>query len=137
MAIIRPEVSEITGLDNYNLSGQAPFNRNTGKLINSFLGNLPQPICLVAHNGNQYDFPLLKAELEKVRMELPSDTLCADSYIGMKEIFRKRDEVKHSQHEKYQEMASLVTEKSEIKDLDESCKEIEGENSMTPTKISS
>ena len=26
MAIIRPEVSEITGLDNYNLSGQAPFN---------------------------------------------------------------------------------------------------------------
>ena len=29
---------------------------------------------------------------------------------------------------------SLVTEKSEIKNLDESCKEIERENSMTPTK---
>ena len=134
MAIIRPEVSEITGLDNYNLSGQAPFNRNTGELINSFLGYLPQPICLVAHNGNQYDFPLLKAELEKVGMALPSDTLCADSYLGIKEIFRKREEVKHSQCEKYQEMTSLVAETSEIKNMDESCKEIERENSKTPTK---
>ena len=36
MAIIRPEVSEITGLDNYNLSGQAPFNIKTGELLNCF-----------------------------------------------------------------------------------------------------
>ena len=52
---------------------------------------------------------------------LSHPALCADSYIGMKEIFRKRDEVKHSQREKYQEM-------------EESCKEIERENSKTPTK---
>ena len=42
--------------------------------------------------------------------------------------------MKHSQREKYQEMASLAAEKSEIKNLDESCKAIERENSMTPTK---
>ena len=29
MATIRPEVSVITGLDNYNLSGQATFDRKT------------------------------------------------------------------------------------------------------------
>ena len=65
MAIIRPEVSEITGLDNYNLSGQAPFNITTGELLNCFLTHLPGPLCLVAPNGDQYDFPLLKAELKK------------------------------------------------------------------------
>ena len=30
MSIIRPEVSEITGLDNYNLSGQSTFDKSTG-----------------------------------------------------------------------------------------------------------
>ena len=48
MAMIRPEVSDITGLDNYNLSGQGTFSKNTSKLKNSFLGHLPQPLCLVA-----------------------------------------------------------------------------------------
>ena len=57
-------------------------------------------------------------------MTLPSDTLCADSYLGIKEIFRKREEVKHSQCKKCHE----------INNLDESCKEIERENSKTPTK---
>ena len=91
MATIRPEVSVITGLDNYNLSGQATFDTNTGELLNSFLDRLPAPLCLVAHNGNMYDFPLLKSELEKAGITLPPDTLCADSYIGIKEIFKNRE----------------------------------------------
>ena len=88
MATIRPEVSVITGLDNYNLSGQATFDRNTGELLNSFLDRLPAPLCLIAHNGDLYDFPLLKSELEKAGINLPSNTLCADSYVGIKEIFK-------------------------------------------------
>ena len=89
MSIIRPEVSEITGLDNYNLSGQSTFDRNTAMLINNFLACLPAPLCLVAHNGDLYDFPLLKAELEKVEITLLSKTLCADSNVGIKEIFKR------------------------------------------------
>jgi DNA polymerase III epsilon subunit-like protein len=89
MATIRTEVSEITGLDNYNLSGQATFDKETGELLNSFLERLPKPLCLVAHNGDSYDFPLLKAELEKVKVILPYETLCADSYVGIKEIFKR------------------------------------------------
>ena len=95
MATIRPEVSVITGLDNYNLSGQATFDTKTGELLNSFLARLPAPLCLVAHNGDLYDFPLLKAELDKAGITLPPDTLCADSYIGIKEIFKNRDEFQY------------------------------------------
>ena len=91
MATILPEVSVITGLDNYNLSGQATFDTETGELLNSFLARLPKPLCLVAHNGGLYDFPLLKAELEKAGITLPYDTLCADSYVGIKEIFKRRE----------------------------------------------
>ena len=91
MATIRPEVSEMTGLDNYNLSGQPTFDRKTGELINNFLARLPTPLCLVAHIGDMYDFPLLKAELEKAEITLPSNTLCADSYVGIKEIFKMRE----------------------------------------------
>ena len=89
MATIRPEVSGITGLDNYNLSGQATFDKDTGQLLIIFLEGLPIPICLVAHNRDSYDFSLLKAELEKAGVMLPYDTLCADSYVGIKEIFKR------------------------------------------------
>jgi DNA polymerase III epsilon subunit-like protein len=92
MATIVPLVSNITGLDNYNLSGQARFDKNTAELLNNFLNRLPSPVCLVAHNGDFYDFPLLKAEMEKIGAIFSSQIMCVDSYVGIKEIFKKRDE---------------------------------------------
>ena len=92
MATIMPNVTSITGLDNYNLTGQGRFDKNTGDLIKAFLDRLPSPVCLLAHNGNLYDFPLLKAEMEKVGVKLGLDILCADSYVGMKEIIKKKEE---------------------------------------------
>ena len=92
MAIIMLHVTSITGLDNYNLTGQAKFDKNTGELLNAFLDRLPSPVCLVAHNGNQYNFPLLKAEMEKVGEKKGCDILCADSYVGMKDILKKKVE---------------------------------------------
>lgn len=91
MATIVPLVSDITGLDNYNLTGQSRFSKGTGDLINSFLSLLPSPVCLVAHNGNDYDFPLLKAEMDKTGTKLQSDVLCIDSYVGMKKILKGND----------------------------------------------
>ena len=35
MAIIDPLVSDMTGLDNYNLTDQSKFDRNIGNLLNS------------------------------------------------------------------------------------------------------
>ena len=92
MATIVPLVSDLTGLDNYNLTDQSKFNKKTGELINSFLALLPSTECLVAHNGNAYDFPLLKAELEKSGTKLDSQILCVDSYEGIKEIFMNRSD---------------------------------------------
>ena len=90
MATIVPLVTTLTGLDNYNLTGQTKFDKGIGDMLNIFLSRLPSPVCLVAHNGNLYDFPLLRAEIEKTGTELGSQILCVDSYVGMKEIFKKR-----------------------------------------------
>jgi len=94
MATILPGVSSITGLDNYNLTGQSRFDKNTVDMLNSFLARLPPPVCLVAHNGDLYDFPLLKAELNKMGGKLSSQVLCVDSYVGIKQIFKGRGEDK-------------------------------------------
>ena len=140
MAIIRPEVSEITGLDNYNLSGQARFDRETGELLNSFLAHLTSPLCLVAHNGNKYDFPLLKAELEKVGITLPCNTLCADSYLGIKEIVSRKEETTYSETENMIDNQTdiKIAEISETPNitqiLDAEYGDIERENSKTPRK---
>ena len=72
MATIVPQVSSITGLDKYNLSDQARFDKNTADMLNSFLNRLPSPACLIAHNGDLYDFNLLKAEMENIRTALRS-----------------------------------------------------------------
>ena len=53
MATIMPEVTRITGLDKYNLTGQARFDNHIGDLLNAFLARLPSPVCLVAHNFNK------------------------------------------------------------------------------------
>ena len=90
MAIIVPLVSDLTGLDNYNLSGQSKFTKTTAELLNSFLSCLPSPVCLVAHNGNAYDFPLLKAELENLGTELNPGTLVVDSLLGLRELLQKQ-----------------------------------------------
>ena len=92
MATILPHVSDITGLDNYMLNGQSKFDKSTATLLNSFLSHLPSPVCLVAHNGDAYDFPLLKAEMEKVDTPLDPMILCVDSYIGIRSIYKKKAE---------------------------------------------
>ena len=70
-------------------SGLTNFNRTTVEIINTFLTCISSPVCLVAHNRNAYDFPLLKAELEKIGMQLNPGILCADSLPGIKEAFQK------------------------------------------------
>jgi three prime repair exonuclease-1 len=84
MATIMPQVSCITGLDNYNLTGPARFEKSTVDLLNIFLDCLPSPVCLVAHNGNLYDFPLCKAELEKAGGKLGSKFSVWTPMLGLR-----------------------------------------------------
>ncbi|KAK3921359.1 Three prime repair exonuclease 2 [Frankliniella fusca] len=80
------EATEITGLDNFLLEEIPVFNREAGEMLISFLERMPPPVCLVAHNGLKFDFPLLKAELSAKSQSLPDSILCADSLLGFRAL---------------------------------------------------
>jgi len=57
-------VVSVIGLNNDNLYQQKDFDSEVGDLILLFLRRLEPPVCLVAHNGSRFDYPLLAAELQ-------------------------------------------------------------------------
>lgn len=81
--------SEITGLSTAVLAahGRQPFDANLVRLLRAFLQRQPQPWCLVAHNGDRYDFPLLRAELAMLGLGSALDGgFCADSIAALKAL---------------------------------------------------
>ena len=84
---IPPQVSQMTGLDNCLLEDQGHFDSDAVQQIKYFLRRLLKPICLVAHNGRVFDFPLLVAEVMRCGGEIEYDGLvCMDSLVTLKAI---------------------------------------------------
>ncbi|XP_053227000.1 three prime repair exonuclease 2 isoform X1 [Podarcis raffonei] len=84
------EAERITGLSNQNLEEncKADFNRGVVEILKGFLQRQMGPICLVAHNGLGFDFPLLRAELWRVDTDLLPSTGCLDTLPALKELER-------------------------------------------------
>lgn len=61
------------------------------QILESFLQHLPKPVCLVAHNGLGFDFPLLRAELLKSESDLGPEVLVVDSLDAFKHIFAEQN----------------------------------------------
>ncbi|XP_041429165.1 three prime repair exonuclease 2 isoform X2 [Xenopus laevis] len=80
--------SDITGLSNEKLTNcEKPcFDLNLVQLVKEFLNRQAQPVCLVAHNGFFYDYPLLKAEFQQQNEELPSSLFCLDSLKAFRQL---------------------------------------------------
>lgn len=84
-----PAASEITGLSTEALAahGRQGFDAGLAGLLRAFLQRQPQPRCLVAHNGDRYDFPLLQAELAALGLASALDgTFCVDSIAALKAL---------------------------------------------------
>ncbi|CAH0403683.1 unnamed protein product [Chilo suppressalis] len=87
---IHPEAVKMTGLSNDILKFSPTFERKIDTII-SFLQELPKPVCLVAHNGNLFDFKILLTEINDANASLPSDLLCVDSLVGFRFISKNRN----------------------------------------------
>uniref|UniRef100_A0A7E4VYP3 Exonuclease domain-containing protein n=1 Tax=Panagrellus redivivus TaxID=6233 RepID=A0A7E4VYP3_PANRE len=61
-------------------------------IVHAFLSRLKKPACIIAHNGANFDFRLLYAELVKNKMmekyPLPEDVYFLDSYMAFLDIER-------------------------------------------------
>ncbi|XP_038218372.1 uncharacterized protein LOC119836969 [Zerene cesonia] len=82
---IQSEAARITGLSNANLKNQATF-KNRIDSLNSYLEQFPKPVCLVAHNGNRFDFKIIRSEYIDANKDLPMELLCIDSMSGFRKI---------------------------------------------------
>lgn len=69
--MIHPDTTRITGLDNFMLEYENTLNKNAVETITHFIKHLPQPVCLISHNGLGFDYPLLKKQLLKVSEVIP------------------------------------------------------------------
>lgn len=83
---ISPGAMIITGLYNDMLENQKEFDDSVPKLLEYFFRRLEKPICLLAHNGNRFDFPVLQAELKRLNYALGSDIVCADTLVAFRAI---------------------------------------------------
>ena len=123
LKMIMPNVSDLTGLDNYNLESTKPFSKETAELITQFLTVLPQPVCLVAHNGIMYDYPLLNAEISRLDLgnsclDTLNNILCVDSLLALRKICRKEQNIEDKKRDvdSCSQKSEEVLERIELKD---------------------
>ena len=78
--------SSFVDLDNAQVAFQPKFNTGEVDLIVAFLHQHLEPLCIIAHNGEEFDFRVLKAKLDSLNKTLPKGILCADSLIAFKSL---------------------------------------------------
>ncbi|EDW78163.1 uncharacterized protein Dwil_GK24851 [Drosophila willistoni] len=88
--MVHPDAERLTGLNNYILERESRLNENSAQMIINFVRHLPGRICLVAHNGWSFDFPIVRQAFEKLSLSFPEDMLCVDSLRAFIEIDDKR-----------------------------------------------
>ncbi|XP_037677801.1 three prime repair exonuclease 2 [Choloepus didactylus] len=103
------KASEITGLSAEGLAQcrKAGFDGNVARTLRAFLGRQAGPLCLVAHNGFDYDFPLLRTELQRQGAHLPPDTVCLDTLPALRGLDRAHGHATRAQGRRSYSLGSL------------------------------
>ena len=89
--LIPEQIKDITGLSNENLMEAESFNCEIYTLVKSFINRLKAPTCFVAHNGNQFDYPLFLWELRNIDKVLSNDILSIDMLHLVKAFFSEKN----------------------------------------------
>ncbi|XP_066249971.1 three prime repair exonuclease 2 [Euwallacea similis] len=87
--LVSADSEKITNLSNETLQHLAPFTSATVEMINNFLKHSPKPVCLVAHYGNKFDFPILRTAILKTGVGLMEDIACIDSIETFRELHER------------------------------------------------
>ncbi|XP_063369582.1 three-prime repair exonuclease 1-like [Cydia amplana] len=112
--------SELTGLDNFLLEHESYFDGTIFDMINKFLNTLTKPVCFVTHNGHNFDFPILKRQLDMLNVRFSDDILCADSLDAFSDILEEKK-------------AEMTVEKVDEVDLaTDNCLSMQAVNETTP-----
>ena len=93
LSTIDSKAQSITQLTNHNIkrSEKLAFKQEAIRAISSFLSRQSQQICLLAHNGSTFDFPILRSHTkENLSVTSPSLTFtCADTLQAFRQLSKK------------------------------------------------
>jgi len=80
-ADIDKTAAALSGLSNSAIqtSAKSRFCSKTALLLAQFLQRQPGTVCLVAHNGDAFDFPILRSHLTNSRFPIFTQVYCSDS----------------------------------------------------------
>ena len=92
---IELSASMVTCLSNEDLEKKKEFDIKLGEVVKSFIMRQPQPTCLVAHNGDTFDFKILVSHLDAVGITLPVSVYATDS---LKAFRKQHKEAKNESH---------------------------------------
>ncbi|XP_034825872.1 three-prime repair exonuclease 1-like [Maniola hyperantus] len=136
--MVQPEGTKVTGLCNELLEHEPFFNKEVFTVINTFLNLFTKPVCLIAQNGHNFDFPILKNHFNKLSVSLADDLMCADCLHGFFDIMEKRKlndtstTVVDSTKEKNTVSNENKTQIDEIDFLSDNTLRAQAVNEMTP-----
>lgn len=91
---ISPNVSQLTGITNEMIENKCRFPEEGVHLLLEFMKLLPKPICLIAHNGDNFDFKILQETVESGRFHGPLNVYSIDTLS----LFREMDGSKHKSY---------------------------------------
>jgi DNA polymerase III epsilon subunit-like protein len=83
----------ITGLSRQDLEQHKGFDEGLAKSILSFILRQPQPSCMVAHNGDRFDFEILASEFEELGLEFPQSIKASDSYKAFSDLHQAMEQL--------------------------------------------
>lgn len=92
---IESYASMVTCISNEDLEKKKEFDIELGGVVRSFIMRQQQPACLVAHNGDNFDFKILVSHLDDVGITLPKSVYATDS---LKAFRNQHKEVKTESH---------------------------------------
>lgn len=98
---IQLESSALTGLTNELLEQDNKFDSNAMTMIECFINKLQQPVCLIAHNGNKFDFPLFKKQYDLLNGHFPENLRCCDSLLVFQQLDLKVEDQDRIMRENY------------------------------------
>lgn len=83
--------AEINGItrEELTLRKKECFTIDTARILENFLLQLKEPLCLVAHNGFKFDYPMLLSHLQRTKTDHPiwGRIFCTDSLIVLREKY--------------------------------------------------
>ncbi|KAJ8704797.1 hypothetical protein PYW08_012117 [Mythimna loreyi] len=82
---------ELSGLTNELLEQEPELNAEAVDAISSFINCLQKPLCLIAHKGLKYHFPVLKYHLRRIEKQLniSKEVICTDSLYAFCDLLEQ------------------------------------------------